>query len=267
MGGIRNLQVCARCRNHDIRMVLKGHKRICPFKQCNCEKCQVTRDRQSFIAKEIAMHRYEIKNKSELSVSCNGLKMSFVRSKSLEETRARTIDVAVTKNNLKVRKGNGEIRKEQLCSRCRNHGVYQTLRGHKNACPFTNCLCEKCSITMKRREIMAKQIKDYRNYKVSEASVGSQEIIELPKTFLPSELTSPSESSHFVDYEPIEDRDLFFMIQSLYEIYGMQNSEKKIQLIYAFAHMSKSNWTEINTALKLGENLLHELISAYKNLL
>lgn len=254
MGGIRNLQVCARCRNHGVRVILKGHKKHCPHKLCSCDKCLVTKDRQSFIAKEIAMHRYEIKNKSESdSNPTPGLKLNLVRSKSMEEKSLQS-SVRESKRSSKYGKRSGEVRKDQLCSRCRNHGQNQLLRGHKNACPFANCICEKCEITVKRREIMAKQIKDYRSLKVSDESMSSQDLE--PTIVVPdfkALFIEPLNPQPFVGYEPVEDRDLFFMIQSLYEKYANQNTHNKVQLIYAFAHLARGRWDVIEKALDKGE--------------
>lgn len=264
MGGIRNHQVCARCRNHGDRVLLKGHKRHCQYKTCSCEKCLVTKDRQSFIAKEIAMHRYEIKSKSESESSCSqGLKLNIVRSKSWEETSMqipiRTISAKISKKSLKFNRNSTEVRKNQLCSRCRNHGQDQLLRGHKNMCPFANCICEKCEITMKRREIMAKQIKDYRSLKIPTETASSPEINSpLVPDFKALFIEPHDQSDSFVDYEPVENRDLFFMIQSLYEKYGNQNSYNKVQLIYAFAHLANGKWDTVNKALDIGKNFFCE---------
>lgn len=60
-------------------------------------------------------------------------------------------------------------------------------------------------------------------------------------------------SEQFVSYEPLEDRDLFFMIQSLYEKYVNQGTEKKIQFIYAFAQLAKRNWDQIEKSLAEGK--------------
>jgi DM DNA binding domain len=196
------------------------------------------------------MHRYEIKNQSEPDGKVSmGLKLNLVRSKSTDEKTTKSELVAKSPKIIsKLHKS--EVRKDQQCSRCRNHGKFQLLRGHKNACPFANCICSKCEITMKRREIMAKQIKDYRNLKTTDEVISSPEVLESP------EIVPDFENlcvQHFVDYEPMENRDLFFMIQSLYEKYANQNNENKIQLIYAFAHLAKGNWDEIEKALEKGE--------------
>lgn len=105
---------------------------------------------------------------------------------------------------------------------------------------------------MKRREIMAKQIKDYRNLKTTDESESSPDILESPE-IIQNFGNLHVQRQTFVDYEPMENRDVFFMIQSLYEKYANQNSENKIQLIYAFAHLAKGNWNVIEKALEKGE--------------
>lgn len=253
MVGIRNFQVCARCRNHGIRVILKGHKRSCTFKQCSCDKCLVTRDRQSFIAKEIAMHRYEVKSRSGSDEGTGDrLKLNLVRRKIVDE-RSSSSNESMLSGKSRRSRVSGEVRKDQMCSRCRNHGIVQLLRGHKNACEFVSCLCPKCEITKKRREIMARQIKDYRNVKVSESSTASSP--ELEKHFEIMADTNSYPAEQFINYEPMENRDLFFMIQSLYEKYGSVSAEKRIQLIYAFASLANGHWGAIEKSLEKGETM------------
>lgn len=260
MGGIRNFQVCARCRNHGIKVMLKGHKKICPHKLCDCSKCLVTKDRQSFIAKEIAMHRYEIKSKSDSDCNLQGIKLSLVRSKSMDEKSSLSNEFSYTRTrrSSKYHSTSGEIRKDQLCSRCRNHGVTQLLRGHKGACVFADCMCEKCEITIRRREIMAKQIKDYRTSKNTEGSSSFKSSEKSPELLPDFEklcvATTNSFSEPFVPYQPVTDRDLFFMVQSLFEKCCIQNNEKRIQITYALAHLARGNWDVIEKALEEGEN-------------
>lgn len=41
-------RTCAKCRLHGKISPLRGHKRVCPYKQCSCEKCaSPTKARQS----------------------------------------------------------------------------------------------------------------------------------------------------------------------------------------------------------------------------
>lgn len=75
---------CSQCKAHGHNIDLRGHKRLCQFKDCVCENCNFIRERQKIMAKQVALSRQQ---QQDSSVEKQKLFHSFMDDKSESDTK------------------------------------------------------------------------------------------------------------------------------------------------------------------------------------
>lgn len=63
-GPARKESNCVRCRNHGLKVTLRGHKQYCPYASCSCDKCRFTAEQQRQMRLQNAIRRAEAHDRS-----------------------------------------------------------------------------------------------------------------------------------------------------------------------------------------------------------
>jgi doublesex- and mab-3-related transcription factor 4/5 len=58
---------CARCRNHWLKIRVKGHKRFCRYRDCTCDKCYLVAKSQKYTAFQTSVWRAQAQDEAHLA--------------------------------------------------------------------------------------------------------------------------------------------------------------------------------------------------------
>lgn len=53
---------CVKCRNHGLKITLRGHKQYCPYSACSCDKCRFTNEQCRQMRLQNAIRRAEVQS-------------------------------------------------------------------------------------------------------------------------------------------------------------------------------------------------------------
>lgn len=68
----------------------------------------------------------------------------------------------MTNEPIKIEENSFKDNRAPKCARCRNHGMVNSLKGHKHFCQWKNCNCSRCQVVVERQRITASRVASLR---------------------------------------------------------------------------------------------------------
>ncbi|XP_047494754.1 leucine-rich repeat extensin-like protein 5 isoform X2 [Penaeus chinensis] len=179
-GKAKRRQHCTICKNHNKVSPKNRHK--CPFTNCECTLCQLTRKSQRVMCHQQRLWRFQKMVKksdgSEGAVpeggNCGG---PAPGSRAPGTPKGHLTEEIPPSSD----SGNTDgLSKRQVCDKCRNHDIWVRKRGHKGNCPYEKCSCPYCSFTATRQKLMKHQQRVRRAQVTSQPGSSPQEFVLRP---------------------------------------------------------------------------------------
>lgn len=131
----RGLYLCKKCKAHGIHdQPVRNHKRICPFKDCQCPRCALVEHGRRVVAQQIQNYRMQLRQRRDITDASTHTASSYPSSNAGDARTGR----GLTRTSLRSDELPAETVDDNAaaCRRCRNHGQVSAWKGHKQICAF-----------------------------------------------------------------------------------------------------------------------------------